>query len=206
MAIPFYGSSNPELFSIEREAMDRRGLVVATLETSLPDHGTILDIGAGNGHTASLLTTADRTVVAAEPASGMIDRDAKLPWVQAIAQQLPFSVDSFDGAYATWAYFFPSFIDISDGLAEIRRVTKPTSPIVIVDNAGDDAFTAMAGENIATDLGFWAREGFSIEILESSFDFETREDAESLLRLYFSEQAVPNLTIPFRIAVMTASA
>jgi ubiquinone/menaquinone biosynthesis C-methylase UbiE len=206
MAIPFYGSSNPELFRIEREAMDRQGLVVANLESTLPDHGMVLDIGAGNGHTASLLTTAERNVVAAEPASGMIDHETELAWVQAIAQQLPFGTDSFDGTYATWAYFFPSFIDISDGLAEIRRVTKPGGPIVIVDNAGDDPFTAMAGEDIATDLGFWAQEGFSIEILESSFDFESMEDAESLLRLYFGERAVPNLTLAFRIAVMTTTA
>ena len=152
MAIPFYGSSRPELFRIEREAMDRRGLVIATLKAILPGRGTILDIGAGNGHTASLLTTEQRAVVATEPASGMIDTNSDIPWVQAIAQQLPFSTDSFDGAYATWAYFFPAFIDISDGLAEIRRVTRPGSPIVIVDNAGDDAFTAMAGEDIAGPL------------------------------------------------------
>ena len=186
--------------------MDRRGLVIATLKAILPGRGTILDIGAGNGHTASLLTTEQRAVVATEPASGMIDTNSDIPWVQAIAQQLPFSTDSFDGAYATWAYFFPAFIDISDGLAEIRRVTRPGSPIVIVDNAGDDAFTAMAGEDIETDLDFWSGEGFSIEILESSFDFETIEDAGSLLRLYFGEQAVPNLSVPFRIAVMTATA
>lgn len=204
MAIPFYGSSSPELFRIEREAMDRQGLVVARLESTLPDRGTILDIGAGNGHTASLLTTPERTVIAAEPASGMIDSDAKLPWVQAIAQQLPFNTNSFDGTYATWAYFFPSFLDVSAGLDEVRRVARPGSPIVIVDNAGDDEFSAMAADDISTDVDFWIREGFTVEILDSSFDFGSMEDAEALLGMYFGDRAAPALSVEFRIAVMTA--
>jgi hypothetical protein len=40
--IPFYGASQPELFEIERQAMDRRGLVTAALNEHLPTTGPSL--------------------------------------------------------------------------------------------------------------------------------------------------------------------
>jgi hypothetical protein len=42
--IPFYGADDPEMFAIERRAMDRDGLVPAALDALLP-HGRVLDVG-----------------------------------------------------------------------------------------------------------------------------------------------------------------
>ena len=49
--IPFYGADEPELFAIERRAMDRDGLVIDALHELLPP-GLVLDVGAGDGFTA----------------------------------------------------------------------------------------------------------------------------------------------------------
>ena len=70
--IPFYGVDLPDLFAIERAAMDRPGRVIHRLDRLLPS-GTIADIGAGDGFTAQKLQRPQRRIVAVEPARGMID-------------------------------------------------------------------------------------------------------------------------------------
>lgn len=200
--IPFYGAEDREMFRIEREAMDRSGRVIATLDNRLPD-GAILDIGAGDGFTAEALTTPSRPVVALEPAAGMIDTDRPVRWVRGVAQRLPLRDDSFAACYSTWAYFFPSYHDISAGLSEARRVVATGGTITVVDNAGDDAFTAMADRDIAADLDTWSDLGFDIEVIETAFEFASLADAERLLTFYFGERTEPALYVPYRVAVMT---
>lgn len=72
--LPFYGSRHPELFAIERLAMDRPGQVSRALHLLLPRHGRLLDIGAGDGFIASELSSHGRKIVALEPNLGMLDR------------------------------------------------------------------------------------------------------------------------------------
>lgn len=205
MVIPFYGAENREMFAIEREAMDRPGRVVEALEEILPSSGVLLDIGAGDGFVGEQLTSESRSVVALEPAAGMVNSRRPVRWVLGVAQSLPFRDDVFDGAYSTWAYFFPGLHDVSQGLAEVVRVTKEGAPTVIVDNAGDDAFTAMAPHDIATDLSFWTDAGFKVEMIDTAFVFSSIEDARRLLTFYFGEHAKPALRVEYRVAVMVRS-
>jgi hypothetical protein len=101
--IPFYGSERPELFAIERRAVDRPGHLVTELHRLLPRSGLVVDVGAGDGFIASQLNTDERTVVAVEPEIGMIRRDRPLLWGMTDAEALPFRDGTLDGAYATWA-------------------------------------------------------------------------------------------------------
>jgi hypothetical protein len=84
--IPFYGTEHPELFALERAAMDPEGLVVEALDAVLPAAGTILDVGAGDGFAAQRLNSGMRTVVAMEPARAMIDQRKHLRWVNGDAE------------------------------------------------------------------------------------------------------------------------
>lgn len=200
--IPFYGSDDPEMFAIERRAMDASGRVIERLDQVLPG-GVVLDIGSGNGFTAERLSTPARTVVAAEPAAGMVDRSKRLPWVRSIAQQLPFRDGAFDAIYSTWAYFFPDFMDISEGLTEARRVTAPGGLVVVVDNAGDDEFSAMASRPGHSAISTWHDLGFDTEIIDTAFEFETLEEAERLLAFYFGGSVLPALRVEYRVVVAT---
>lgn len=206
MVIPFYGATNRSLFEIERRAMDRPGHVLQALDSRLPAVGTVLDVGAGDGFTAQRISSPQRSVVGLEPAAGMINRRRDLRWVRGVAQTLPFADHVFDGVFSTWAYFFPAVHDITPGLDELTRVSKPGHPIVIVDNAGDDDFCSMAATNIATDQGYWEAAGFEIGIIETAFVFDTIADAETLLRFYFGESARPTLAVEYRVALMTKRA
>jgi SAM-dependent methyltransferase len=200
--IPFYGVDRPDLFEIERAAMDRPGRVIDRLDRLLPS-GTIADIGAGDGFTAQRLSRADRRIVCVEPARAMIKPQPRLTWVQADAAQLPFRDASLDGAYATWAYFFSRGpLDPTPGVRELHRTVQPGGPLVIADNAGNDEFTALANRDLSADPSFWRRQGFGVEIVESTFAFDSPTDAWRLLDFYFDGiESAPPTEFTYRVAL-----
>lgn len=181
--IPFYGPDRPELFEIERRTMDRPGKVIEALDSVLP-RGRVLDIGAGNGFTAGRLASG-RTVVPMEPAAGMVDASADLPWVRGDAEHLPFADGAFDAAYATWAYFFSAFGDVSAGVGEAKRVSN--GPVAIVDNLGGDEFEALAGRPLSADVGWWEAAGFELVEIETAFVFDSVDEARTLLGFFFGD-------------------
>src|SRR5699024_5888328 len=127
----------PELFEIERRCMDREGKIIAVLDQMLPS-SKVLDVGAGNGHTAELLIRGDRVVTAMETDVNMIDGQRDLLWAKGTAQTIPFHVNTFDAAYATWAFFWEGNPQFEQGLQEVKRVVKADGPIIFVFNYGDD--------------------------------------------------------------------
>ncbi len=199
---PFYGADDPAMFAIERRAMDRDGLVIAALDSLLPA-GRSLDVGAGDGFTATRLRSG-REVVAMEPDAGMIAA-APLAWVRGEAAHLPFRAASFDAAYATWAYFFSREWDPTPGIAELDRVVVGGGPLAIVDNLGGDAFAAMADAEISADPSFWAAQGFELRAIDTSFRFDDLSEAETLLGFFFGEPGRKSaaLEIGFRVGVFT---
>jgi SAM-dependent methyltransferase len=187
--IPFYGATIPRLFEIERRCMDRDGVVIAFLDEALPG-GRVLDIGAGNGYVGSRIArTQHRSVVAMEPDPRMVDPSRSLLWSAGIAQAIPFHDGTFDAAYATWAYFVAGVPDRICGFREVTRVVRDGGPIVIIDNAGGDEFCALSRRVIAEDGQWYAHHGFSRTVLETSFRFDSLEEARELLSFYFGEDA-----------------
>jgi SAM-dependent methyltransferase len=203
--IPFYGADEPELFAIERRAMDRDGLVIDALHQLLP-LGRVLDVGAGDGFTAERLGTG-RAVVALEPSAGMLAR-ADLPLrVRGEAEHLPFVGRAFDGAYATWAYFFSRDWDPTPGIAELDRVVRSGGALAVVDNLGGDAFGALTDEDIGADPVVWQALGFGCDVIETAFRFEDLEEARRLLGFFFGDRGVAGaaLDVPFRVGVFHRS-
>jgi SAM-dependent methyltransferase len=200
--IPFYGADDPAMFAIERGAMDRDGHVSRALDELLPD-GRVLDVGAGDGFTAERLG-AQRHVVALEPNAGMIGTRS-LVWVRGEAEHLPFADGSFDGAYATWAYFFSRDWDPTPGIRQLDRVVRAGGPLAIVDNLGGDAFAALADADISADSGWWAAQGFDMRVIETAFRFDDIEDARRLLGFFFGNRglATAAVEVPFRAGVFT---
>ena len=204
--LPFYGSERPELFAIERAAMDRPGHVIAALDRHLP-RGRVLDVGAGNGFTADRLARTDRVVVPLEPDPGMVQRTLPLAWVRGDAEHLPFATASFDAAYATWAYFFSRGWDPAPGIAELHRVVRPGGPLLVVDNLGGDEFCALAEHDISADQAFWEGQGFDLEVVDTVFDFDDLEQARRLLEFYFGDpgRRESRTTLTYRAALFIGS-
>jgi SAM-dependent methyltransferase len=200
--IPFYGADDPAMFAVERSAMDRDGLVLRALDELLPG-GRLLDVGAGDGYTAERLA-ASRRIVALEPTAGMIGA-RPLRWVRGDAERLPFADGSFDGAYATWAYFFSRDWDPTPGIAELDRVVRVGGPIAIVDNLGGDAFAAMADADISADPSWWAEQGFDMQVVDTAFRFDDLDDARRLLGFFFGDRGIAGaaIEVPFRVGLFT---
>lgn len=203
--IPFYGAQNRDMFLIERKAMDRDGHVLLYLDSVFPK-GILLDIGAGNGFLAEKLSRLGRTVIPLEPAFSMIDREKSRHWVSGAAQNIPCRTHSLDGAYATWAYFLPGVEGREDALDEVKRVIKPGGSFVVIDNAGDDEFCSFSSHTIADDGTWYLQRGFSKEILNSAFSFDSIEEARSLMTFFFGKgvgKKIKTTIIKFNIAVYT---
>jgi SAM-dependent methyltransferase len=200
--IPFYGADDPAMFAIERAAMDRDGLVLRALDELLPA-GRVLDVGAGDGFTAERLGTG-RRIVALEPNARMIGARA-LTWVRGDAEHLPFADASFDGAYATWAYFFSRDWDPTPGIRQLDRVVRGGGPLAIVDNIGGDAFAAMTDTEISADPDVWEAHGFDTHVIETAFRFDDLDDARRLLGFFFGDHGVAAaaVEVPFGVGVFT---
>ena len=200
--LPFYGATEPDLFAIERQAMDRPQRVVRALDAVLPS-GLVVDVGAGSGHTAVRLQSPTRAVVGLEPAAGMIDADAAISWLRGDAEHLPLAADSVDGLYATWAYFFSRDFDAAPGLREAWRVVRPGGTIAIVDNLGDDEFCSLAAADIAADPTVWERLGFDLTVVETVFAFDDLAGARRLLSRFFGDAgaAVDRTELSFRVGL-----
>ena len=203
--IPFYGAQDPQTFAIERAAMDRPGLVIAALDSILADSRLVVDVGAGDGHTAERLSRPGRQVVAAEPAAGMRRPDKALLWLGAAAQALPMRDASVDGAYATWAYFFSRDWDPTPGLRELHRTVKRGHPIAIVENLGGDEFSSLTDRPINADPTVWERHGFVCQDINTAFEFDSARDAEVLLTLYFGPSPAhrQRLRLSYRVGIFT---
>jgi SAM-dependent methyltransferase len=201
--IPFYGARHPELFAIERSAMDRPGRVADVLNGVLPRSGRLLDIGAGDGFMALQLAAPGRTILPLEPDPGMVRRERALQWVAGEAEALPFHAASFDGAYATWAYFFPSRHSIESAVDEAERVLKPEGVLAVVNNLGGDEFCQLSASDLSEPSGPFLELGFSLTVIDTFFEFESMEQAERLLSFYFgsSGRSGAKIKLSYRVGL-----
>ncbi len=103
-----------------------RGPLIAML----PPQPLVLDLGSGPGHDGALLAESGATVVALDPALGLL-REARMHasiaarLVCGDARQLPFSDSTFDGIWSCASLLHVPHAEVSMALREVFRVLKP---------------------------------------------------------------------------------
>lgn len=109
--------------------------IAAAFLARLGDAETVLNVGAGAGS----YEPTDRHVVALEPSAAMRARRPRTrPAVIGVAEALPFDDGAFDAVMASVTVH--QWRDLSQGLAEVRRVARRRVVLLVFDPARIDAF------------------------------------------------------------------
>lgn len=189
-------AGRPDLYELENRALDPDGLVFGAMRELAPWRGrTLVDLGCGSGFWLSRYVGDAERVIGVEPDPELVrlavERGTGAEVVRGSAEHLPRPDSSVDVVHARFAYFWPP--NCAAGLAEVLRVLRPGGALVVVDNDhrhGEFAellaaakYTAL-GQAKTTDSWWWERGAERTEVL-SCWQFESREDLESVLRLEF---------------------
>ncbi len=192
-------AGQPEVYEIENRALDPDGQVLDAMRVIAPWTGrTLVDLGCGSGYWLPGYAREAARVIGVEPDPGLLamaaGRDPRARVVPGSAEHLPLADASVDVVHARFAYFWPPGRDA--GLAEALRVLRPGGSLVVVDNdqrAGEfagllrAAGVAARGRADVTD-GWWAERGARRAEVMSRWEFASRADLESVLRLEFPRE------------------
>jgi demethylmenaquinone methyltransferase/2-methoxy-6-polyprenyl-1,4-benzoquinol methylase len=106
------------------------------LEAVDPSYGErVLDLAAGTGTSSQPFADAGATVVPCDFSIGMLQVGKKqlphLPFTAGDGTRLPFADDTFDAV--TISFGLRNIVDPVEGLAEMRRVTRPGGRLVVCE-------------------------------------------------------------------------
>jgi SAM-dependent methyltransferase len=110
--------------------------IAALIRDALGDARSVVNVGAGAG----AYEPADREVLAVEPSRTMIAQRPRrsAPVLQASAEELPLSDDSFDAALAVNTVHH--WTDLRAGLRELRRIARKRIVIFLRDGRSGGPF------------------------------------------------------------------
>lgn len=189
---------HPHVYELENRAVDRDGVIEDAMTAVRAWSGaTILDLGCGSGFHLPRFAAQAAHVVGVEPHGDLVRwarlrtrglRNAKV--LVGSAQAIPLPDSSVDIGHARWAYFFGPGCE--PGLRELGRVIRPGGVAFVIDN---DATRGTFGRwfsraspsyDAAGVDAFFARHGWEVIRLETSWRFDRREDFEAVVRIEFA--------------------
>ncbi|MDN5857926.1 MAG: class I SAM-dependent methyltransferase [Pseudonocardia sp.] len=183
----------PEVYARENAAQDADGVLWAALRAAAPFTGRdLVDVGCGDGFHLPRFATEAASVIGVEPYEPLVRRARGLgrDVRTGSAERLPLPDASVDVLHARTAYFFGHGCE--QGLAEAERVLRPGGTIAIVDL---DATVSPYGDWMRADLPgydpvaaerFFARQGFTMQRIRTTWRFPDRITCEAVLRIEFS--------------------
>lgn len=158
------------------------------------DGRDLVDIGCGTGFHLPHFAATARSVTGVEPhgplaaiARRRTRRLERVAVVSGLASALPLPDASVDVAHARWAYFFGPGCE--PGLAELDRVLRPGGRAFVIDNdPTGSTFGAWFAQGFpsvdaATVERFWALRGWDRVRLDLAWEFDDRDDLESVVRI-----------------------
>ncbi|QVQ50969.1 class I SAM-dependent methyltransferase [Spiractinospora alimapuensis] len=177
--------------------MDPDGVLTSAMREIRPwDAGHVVDIGCGTGfhlplfaHTAYNVTGVEPHSALASAARTRVARMGNVAVHTGVAQELPVANASVDVAHARWAYFFGPGCE--PGLAELRRVMRRGGVAFVIDNDASRSTFGSWFRRFLPDYRpdrverFWGTQGFQRRSLDIRWQFESRADFESVVRIEF---------------------
>lgn len=157
----------------------------------------VLDVGCGSGFHLPRFATTARTVIGVEPyapllamARRRIHRLGNVTVLSGSAQSLPVPDASVDVMHARWAYFFGPGCE--PGLRELDRVMRRGGTAYVVDNDSSrstfGAWFRRGYPQVGPVDSFWSRQGWSRHPLDITWEFDSRQDLEAVVRIEFDAE------------------
>jgi SAM-dependent methyltransferase len=181
----------PQVFDAFSRAEDRGGLLVpALIEASTLRERRVLELGCGTGRWTRELAPAAASLVALEPAPGMLALARRAGgrathWVRARAEALPFASGAFERVVAAFVFANLRPRVRAAALREARRALAAGGQLWLVENHWEDDFQALrreAGLRVEVEVAPLLEDGFEvIETLETEMRFESDDEARRIL-------------------------
>lgn len=174
----------------------------------------ILEIGAGSGKFTGFLADRAASLVVVERSDSLItineskNRNEAI-FINSSLENIDFDADRFDLVFGGWS--LTSMRDVFDKVYPIlRNAMKKDGQIIIVENAGDDEFTKIAGiEELTSRMrNFYVECGFEEEVtLNTIIRLPNQETFfNAFPNLKMKGISLPSLEIQHKVVIMRASA
>lgn len=171
--------------------------------TSL-ENRVVLDLGAGTGRLARMLAPLVAQVHAFDIAPDMLrvcseklSESGLSNWEVNIAdhRQLPVGDHSADLIVSGWSVSYLAVwnpdswrVELDKALAEMQRVLKPGSFIVLFESLGTGNESPVRLEHLRNFYSWLDEEGFQKKWIRTDYRFESLEEAEYLSRFFFGDE------------------
>ena len=184
---------------------DYQGNILSALQglTSL-ENRRVLDLGAGTGRLARMLVPLAAHVHAFDIAPDMLRvcreklaASGLTNWAVDIAdhRQLPVEDHSADLIVSGWSVSYLAVwnsdswrTELAKALAEMRRVLKPGSLIVLFESLGTGNESPVMLDHLRDFYPWLDEAGFQKKWIRTDYQFESLEEAEYLSRFFFGDE------------------
>ena len=188
---PWYIPETRAFFSARAATWDTKfgndlpAYAAAIAQACIPEHGTVIDVGCGNGRALPALRQAvgaGGTVIAVDLTPEMLrnararGRAARAGLILADVRQLPFASASADAVFA--AGLITHLPDAEAGLRQLARVTRPGGLLILFHPSGRAALAARHGRALEPDEPL-AAASLQRSTRNAGWQLTTYDDAES---------------------------
>ncbi len=163
----------------------------------------IADLGAGTGRLTRLLSPLSGSVITMDlsPQMLLVAKDSLKKaqtdnWLMAAADNahLPVKSSSIDLVISGWSFCYLAVwggdtwkTALQNGLAEIKRILRKNSTIIILETMGTGFETPNPPPHLTNYFGFLEEMGFSSTWIRTDYQFESLSEAEELSSFFFGK-------------------
>jgi ubiquinone/menaquinone biosynthesis C-methylase UbiE len=187
---------------IQRE--DFQNNIIKAIQQIIPlNNLEIADLGAGTGRLTRLLSPLSGSVITMDlsPQMLLVAKDSLKKaqtdnWMMAAADNahLPVKSSSIDLVISGWSFCYLAVwggdtwkTALQNGLAEIKRILRKNSTIIIFETMGTGFETPNPPPHLANYFGFLEEMGFSSTWIRTDYQFESLSEAEELSSFFFGK-------------------
>jgi ubiquinone/menaquinone biosynthesis C-methylase UbiE len=201
---------SPDVYEIENRALDREGKIEAAMrEISGWKDRIVVDMGCGTGYYIPTFHEDAAHIYAVEPHDSSrlraMDRVVSLGLARASvmtgsAEKTLLESGSIGFLHSRFAYFFAGPA-CEPGIRELDRIMKPGGTAILIDSDYRNGEFASWLQKVPRNNWlpqedqerFWASYGFQCLKIESDWQFDSREDLESVVRIEFAKKVADEI-------------